>query len=185
MMKTIRTLILALLACFALAAQAQLTSQQVAALKATCLADTVTCKPLHDAVSPDDVALAAYFNTDTVTYIVWRTSVTKEELTQDDAFAWDRVDNLTVGKARIWVDMFDTPSRSINPSKANVRAGIAAAWTGTAADNAVQAAVLAKCKRSATRAEKALATGSGTTNSPSVMSFTGSISYAEASLIRS
>ena len=134
---------------------------------------------------PDDEALAAYFNADTSTFIVWRTSVTKEELTANDAFAWDRVDNLSVGKARIWDAMFDNSSRSINPSKANVRAGIAAAWVGTAADLAVRAAVLAQCQRSATRAEKILATGTGTAATPALLTFEGAISVVEASLIRS
>lgn len=163
-------------------AHAQLTSAQIATLKTACIADNA-CKPLHDAA--DDAGLAAWFNTDTVTFILWRTFVTKEEITQDDAFDWTRVDNLSVGKARIWTEMFDNAGRAINPSKANVRAGIAAAWVGTAADLAVQAAVLAKCKRPATRAEKLLATGTGTTGSPAVPSFTGTVTVQEASTIRS
>lgn len=164
-------------------AHAALTSTQIAALKTACLADTVGCKPFHDAANDD--ALAGYFNADTATFIVWRTSVTKEEITQDPSFDWTRVDNLSVGKARIWDLMFDNSSRAINASNANVRAGIAAAWVGAAADLAVQAAVLAKCKRSATRAEKALASGTGTSVSPAVMTFQGTISVGEASLIRS
>lgn len=185
----IRALFLAALAlCISFGASAQraaklITLSQIATLKAACLADTVACKPLHDAAN--DEALAAYFNADTSTFIVWRTSVTKEELTANDAFAWDRVDNLSVGKARIWDAMFDNSSRSINPSKANVRAGIAAAWVGTAADLAVRAAVLAQCQRSATRAEKILATGTGTAATPALLTFEGAISVGEASLIRS
>lgn len=181
MMKTIRTLILALLACFSLVAQAALSPAQVAALKTTCLADTVTCKPLHDAA--DDVGLAAYFNTDTVTYIVWRPSVTDREIMASAEFDWTRVDNLTNGKARIWEYLLRFGT--IDPSKANVRAGIDATWVGTQADLNVRAAVYLVCKRSATRAEKALASGSGTTNSPSVMTFTGSVTVNEASTIRS
>lgn len=181
MIKRLMTFVLAF--ALALPAFAQLTSQQIATLKAACLADVAVCKPLHDAA--DDVGLAAYFNTDTVTWIVWKTSVMKDEITQDDSFDWTRVDNLTVGKARTWSELFDNASRSINPSKANVRAGIAATWVGTAADLAVQAAVLARCKRSATRAEKVLSTGTGTTATPAFVTFQGSISPAEASLIRS
>lgn len=138
----IRTILAALALLFSLTASAQIkqqiTSSQIATLKAACLADTVTCKPLHDAAN--DEALAAYFNGDTATFIVWKTSVTKEDVTANDSFAWDRVDNLSVGKARIWDALFDNPARAINPAKANVRAGIAAAWVGTAADLAVQAA---------------------------------------------
>lgn len=179
----IRFVLTCLLAAFALAAHAQLTSAQIATLKAACIADVATCKPLHDAA--DDVGLAAYFNADTANFIAWRTSVTKEEITQDAAFDWTRIDNLSVGKARIWDQMFDNPTRSLNASNSNVRAGIAATWVGSAADLAVQAAVLAKCKRSTTRAERTLATGTGTYVSPATLTFQGSISPAEASLIRS
>ena len=63
-----------------------------------------------------------------------------------NGFDWVEVDNLTVGKARIWEWLFDNATTTINPSKANVRAGIAECWKGTAAKLAVQAAVLAHCK---------------------------------------
>jgi hypothetical protein len=54
-------------------------------------------------------------------------------------------------------------SRSIDPSKPNVRAGINATWVGTAADTAVRAAVYLHCQRDATVAEKVLKTaGNGT-----------------------
>lgn len=171
--------IIALL-CAPLLALAQLSTSQIASLKAACLADAA-CTPLHNAA--DDVGLAAWFNGDTTTYIVWRPSVTREEIMRDAGFDWARVDNLTAGKARVWDWMF--AFGTINPSKANIRAGIDAAWVGTAADLAVRAAVYAVCKRSATRAEKVLASGAGTSTSPSVMSWSGAISYADASQIRS
>jgi hypothetical protein len=90
---------------------------------------------------------------------------------------WTRVDNLTVGKARIW----DWLCRlgSFNPAKANVRAGIDAAWVGTAADLAVRANVYTHCKRTATRAEALYAVGSGTDASPSVLAFEGNITTAD------
>lgn len=186
-MNLFRILLAALALCFTVGASAQkaklITLSQIATLKAACLADTVACKPLHDAAN--DEALAAYFNADTSTFIVWKTNVTKEDLTQNDAFDWTRVDNLSVGKARIWTEMFDNQARAINPSKANVRAGIAATWVGTAADLAVRAAIVTQCQRSATRAEKILATGTGTAATPAVLTFEGTISVGEASLIRS
>ena len=64
----------------------------------------------------------------------------------------------------------------INPSKANIRAGIAATWVGNAQLLAVRAMVLAKCKRAATKAEKLFATGTGSTESPAVMDFEGQVS---------
>lgn len=107
--------------------------------------------------------------------IVWKTSLQLEEITSN-GFDWVRVDNLSVGKARIWEWMFGSESKSVNPSKPNIRAGIAEVWKGTAADLAVQATVLNHCKRPATRIEALFATGSGTMASPSTMVFAEQLS---------
>ena len=107
--------------------------------------------------------------------IVWKTSLQLEEITSN-GFDWVRVDNLSVGKARIWEWMFGTENKSINPSKPNIRAGIAEVWKGTAADLAVQATVLNHCKRPATRIEALYAAGSGTTGAPATMVFTEQLS---------
>jgi hypothetical protein len=111
-------------------------------------------------------------------YIVWRTSVNQDEIMQN-GFDWTRVDNLSVGKARIWEWLFDNEANVINPAKPNVRAGIDQCWVGTAADLAVRAAVYVHCKRSATIGEKLFATGAGTTAAPSVMAFEGRIEAAD------
>lgn len=101
-------------------------------------------------------------------WIVWRTAVPQDEIMLN-GFDWTRVDNLGVGKARVWEWMFDNDNRSINPSKPNIRAGIEAVWVGTAADLAVRAAVYVHCKTKATRAQKALSTGTGTDATPATM----------------
>lgn len=95
---------------------------------------------------------------------------------------WTRVDNLSVGKARIW----DWLSRlgTINASQANVRAGIEAAWVGTQADLAVRAAVFGHCKRGATRAEKLLASGTGSDASPGTMTFEGALTSEDVQAAR-
>ena len=111
-------------------------------------------------------------------FIVWRTSVSQDEIMQN-GFDWVRVDNLSVGKARIWEWLFNNQSRSMNPSKINVRAGIDETWKGTAADLGVRAAVYAHCKRKATRAEKLFSTGTGTDASPATMTQDGALSYSE------
>ena len=98
--------------------------------------------------------------------IVWKTSLQLEEITSN-GFDWVRVDNLSVGKARIWEWMFGSEDKSINPSRPNIRAVIAEVWKGTAADLAVQAVVLGHCKRPATLFESLFVTGTGTTPSPS------------------
>ena len=114
-------------------------------------------------------------------YIVWKTNVSIDEIMRN-GMAWDRVDNLTVGKARIWdwlgrLGYFDA-------SKPNVRAGIDAAWVGNAADLAVRASIYGHCRRKATIAEKLFATGSGTDASPSSMAFEGQLSYQDVDQAR-
>ena len=109
------------------------------------------------------------------TLIAWRTAVSQDEIMQN-GFDWVRVDNLSVGAARIWEWLFDNQPNTINPSKANVRAGIDAVWKGTAADLAVRAAVYSHCKRPATRGEKVFATGAGTTNDPASLGYEGELS---------
>lgn len=162
-------------------AQAQLTPSQMAALKTVCLADQV-CAPMAQSTAPDDFAIAAWFNASSETYIIWRDNVPVDDIMRN-GMDWTRVDNLSVGKARIWDWM--TRLGTLNCTKANVRAGIDATWVGTAADLAVRAMVYTHCKRAASRAEKALATGAGTAASPSLPSWTGLVTHQEASYIRS
>lgn len=78
------------------------------------------------ALAGDDVALAAWRNVIDPAYWVWRTRVTARDVMSDAAFDWTRVDNLTVGKARIWDLMFKYGD--IDASSGNVRAGIDTAW---------------------------------------------------------
>ena len=131
-------------------------------------------------INKDIPAIADYYNALSYpSYIVWRTSVLKDEFTQAAGFDFSRVDNLTVGKARIWDYLFDNNLKSINCSKTNVQAGIDAAWVGTAADLAVRTVVKDTCKRDGKRIEKLFSTGTGTTASPAVMSFEGNISHAD------
>lgn len=112
------------------------------------------------------------------TYIVWRTSVPLEEIMRN-GIDWTRVDNLSVGKARIW----DWLSRlgTINPSQTNVRAGIDATWVGTAADLAVRASVYTHCKRAATWAEKLFAIGTGSDASPGTLVLDGLLGQSDVS----
>lgn len=142
------------------------TDQQKATIKAYILSvPELASKPMTSGAN-GEIAIALNLEASPA-YVVWKPSVTKAEIQGDAAFDWTRVDNLSVGKARIWTEMFYTGS--VDPSQANIRAGIVATWTGTTADTNVQAAVLAKCKRNATVFEKLLASGSGTTAAPSVM----------------
>lgn len=109
-------------------------------------------------------------------FVVWRTSVTQDEIMLN-GFDWTRVDNLSVGPARVWEWLFSNAARSINPSKPNVRAGIEAVWKGVQADLLVRAAVYTHCKRNASKVEKLFATGPGTMDDPATMTVEGAISY--------
>lgn len=115
------------------------------------------------------------------TFIVWRTSVSIDEIMRN-GMNWERVDNLSVGKSRIW----DWMGRlgAFDASKVNVRAGIDATWVGTAADLAVRAQVYTHCKRQATRIEKLFATGTGSDASPATMDFEGSVTYQDIDAAR-
>jgi len=105
------------------------------------------------------------------TWVIWRRSVSRREILQN-GFDWTRLDNLSVGKARVWTDIF--VDGVINPAKANVRAGIEAVWVGTQADLAVREAIYVHCRTNATRVQKLFSTGTGTTISPAMPSDSGS-----------
>jgi hypothetical protein len=149
-----------------------LTTAQLQTLKTAILADPVlAAKPM---TSTGASQIADAFNLQaSPAFTVWRTSVTKAEVQSSSAFDWTRVDNLSVGKARIWDSMFY--AGSINPSQANVRAGIDATWVGTQADLNVRAAVYVVCKRLATRGEKLYAVGTGSDAVPATMAVEGQI----------
>ena len=150
---------------------------------ATLRADILTHAELDAArLVGDDTTLAAYYNaTASPAHTVWRTRVTRDELQAIAAFDWSLVDNLTVGKARIWEWLFNNPQTAIDPSKTNVQAGIGACWVGSGPLVAVRDAVLLQCKRSATRLEKLFATGTGSVAVPAIMVIEGNISPAEIS----
>jgi hypothetical protein len=156
-----------------------LTPAQNTALKAAIIADAT----LNAFVNNSDGAfgIAALLNaTASPDYYVWRTSVPMKEIMQN-GFDWTRVDNLTIGKARIWDWMRGTGE--VNPSQSNVRAGVLAVF-GTAGDLSTRLAVFQHCQRLATQAEKLFATGSGVTTTeqgagPSVMGFEGNLSYQD------
>ena len=158
-----------------------LTTEQLAVFQASLLAET----------DPDLVfrrdngqagRVAEWYNEPRVpSLIVWKTSLQLEEITSN-GFDWVRVDNLSVGKARIWEWMFGSKDKSINPSKPNIRAGIAEVWKGTAADLAVQATVLNHCKRGTSRIEALFAVGTGTAADPATMGFEGLLTEMDISL---
>lgn len=133
-----------------------LTPQQQAALVAD-----IALGPFAGSLNNSDTAfdLAVYYDQPSpTTFWVWRESVTTREIMLN-GFDWVRVDNATVGKARIWDWM--KAEGSINPAQANIRAGIIEAWSGVAND-AMRLSIFGHCQQQATRCQRLFATGAGT-----------------------
>lgn len=154
-----------------------LTPAQLLTLKTDIEADPAFASIPHTSDGAYDIA-QAYALTASPDFIVWKTSVTRDEIMQN-GFDWVDVDNLTVGKARIWEWLFANINQTINPAKLNVRAGIDECWKGTAAKLAVRAQVYVHCKRKANRFEKLFATGSGADESPATMAIEGTLNYSD------
>jgi len=159
-----------------------MTPAQLTVLKAALLADPALSQWIAE--YRDDLIRDYYNAPAEPAYIVWRSSVTQDEIMQN-GFDWVQVDNLTVGKARIWEWLFDNPERSISPSKSNVRAGVDECWKGTASMLAVRAAVYVHCKRAANRVERLFAAGTGSDAVPGVMAFEGEITTSDVSAMLS
>lgn len=162
-----------------------LTPQQLSTLKAAILADPALNAFPNTSDGNFDLANSAtgLKALASPAYTVWRSVVTIDEITRADNFDWTRVDNLSVGKARIWEWMFDG-TNTINPSKANVRVGIDSVWVGTAADLAVRGVVYAQCKRLANKLEKVFASGTGSDASPATMTIEGTIAAQDVAEAR-
>lgn len=154
-----------------------LNSAQNTALAAFIAADPVLSAYPHTGDGAWEIA-ARLNAAATPDFIVWRTSVPQDEIMQN-GFDWTRVNNLSVGSARCWEWLFANQQNAINPSKANVRAGIDEVWKGTAQDLAVRAAVYVHCKRRASVAEKLFATGTGTDASPALLTYEGTLVYQD------
>lgn len=124
-------------------------------------------------------------------YYAYRASVPVAEVMLN-GFDWTRVDNLSVGKARIWEWITRAnSSNTFDASKSNIRAGINETWKGTAADLLVRAAVYVHCTKFASRVEKLLkAAGNGTApdgngDGPATLSFEGILTGDDVSNARS
>ena len=93
---------------------------------------------------------------------------------------WTEIDAMTVGKARIWEWM--SKLGTLDARSANIRQGLSDAFSSA---TSTRPALVTLAKRTATRAEQVLSSGACTTANPSIMPFVGSVTYAQASLIRS
>lgn len=144
-----------------------LTTEQMQTLKSAILADPTQA---NNVTIQDYSAIADWLNSAS-TYIVWRTEIPVAEYR--DALVWTEVDGLTAGKARIWEWVTGLMTLPLQAAKIAVRQGLADCW---ASNTVTRAQLLVVAKRAATVAEKALATGTGTTATPGNLGWEGSIS---------
>ena len=122
----------------------------------------------------NDVLLAELYNAAT-TFIVWRTNIPPSEYRE--AITWTEVDALTTGsKYRIWEWLTMNMTAPIDASKTNVRQGLADCW---ASNSTTRANLLTIAKRAATKAERLFATGTGTTATPGVLGWEGTVTYTD------
>jgi hypothetical protein len=166
-----------------------LTTAQLQPLKAAIDADPeLSALPLNDDAA---FAIAAAFNLAAAPdYWVWKSSVPKGELVngvgpEGTTFNWTGNGFITrsVGEQTAWRELFNG-TNTVNPSQANVRQAFADIFSGTGNAAANRTHLLAMARRKATRAEKLFATGTGSTASPAVMGFEGSVSYQDVTSAR-
>lgn len=164
-----------------------MTDAQLQALRAALLADTDPAV-VAAVQARNDTEVARLYNEAAVpSYWCWRTSVRKNEYTQQTSadgttFSWVGAGFITrsVGERDAWRELFNGGGNgdgTTNPSLANVRQAFSDIFSGaTAPAPANRAHLLAMSRRLATRAEQVFATGAGTSAAPSQFgSFQGSV----------
>jgi len=160
-----------------------LTTSQLNTLKAAILAETDQAF-VEYRTNGQNTLMAAFFNQDaSPAFKVWRTKVSRAEiynLTSAEAttWSWTFYKNQSAVEQNAWVQMFMGDQADF--SQANLRAGIAVIFTSASAANATHS--LAIAKRSATRAEKLYATGTGSVASPATMVFEGNVTDRDVQL---
>lgn len=161
-----------------------LTAAQKATIKADILADgTLNAQPNN---SDGAFAIAAAYNlAAAVDFWVWRTAVDKKEFTNQTSqdgtnFTWVGNGFITrsAGEQTAWAELFNS-THQVNASLPNVRQAFSDIFSGTGNAAANRTHMMSIARRKATRIEKLLATGTGSTASPGVMGFEGDISYQD------
>lgn len=151
------------------------TSAQYLALRNAAMLDGTASGYVNTA---DDQALADWLNADQPTFYVWRSRLEPRESRTAVVTGATQLDALTVGKrdSLLWL-LSDT----INPADANVRTAIDDLC---GSQNTLKSAIQAALKRNATRAEKILSTGTGTSGSPATLGWEGLFDATSASTVR-
>lgn len=166
-----------------------LTSEQQAAVKADILADQILNAFPNNSDGAFEIA-KLYNQPAAVDFWVWRTHVDRNEFTNSTSvdgttFTWVGNGFITrsAGEQTAWSELFNS-THSVNPSLPNVRQAFADIFSGSGNAAANRTHMLAVARRKTTRLEKLLATGTGSTASPGLLTFEGSVSYSDIELAR-
>ncbi len=155
-----------------------LTTTQQQSLKAdVAAAADPECQALEaDPTNADKAfAVAALYNQAAApAFVVWRTNVPVKDAKQ--AMVWTEFIGRSQGERDAW--QFMLSNGILNAADANVRQGILDIFSGPSGAQS-RANLTAIAKRNATRAEKVMATGTGSNASPATMGFEGSLSYQD------
>lgn len=155
-----------------------MTSAQLATLKADIVADSTLNALPHTGDSALVIA-SVYDLLASPDYWVWRTVVTRADIYdtvdfEGGSWDWTTYKNQSATEQNAWVQMF--MGDKANFAQANVRAGVAAIFTGAGAPATQRAHCLSVGRRKATRFEKLFSTGAGSTAAPSVMALESPVS---------
>jgi len=158
-------------------AASALTTPQLLQLRDDIAADPAFATVPHNADGAYQVA-AAYNLPAQPDFWVWKTSVSPDAYTGLNSIVWTEVDQLSVGKARIFEWMTGGLTRPINAADPNVQKGIADAF---GAQSVTRTNLATIAKRQATRAEKLYATGpgDGSQATPATLTFEGALGIAD------
>ena len=154
-----------------------LTTAQLTTLKAYILADPVLA-PMTSGPGTDYAAISAALNAaSSPAFIMWRTNVTATET--GNAWAGTDIDGMSaLNMQRLQLLLASSPQGIFDMTRSDRRAGFENPF-GTNQNNASRVAMRAVWKRTATRAEKLFATGTGSDASPGAPTFEGDVSISD------
>jgi len=155
-----------------------LSDAQLAVFKTALLAETDPELVGHR-TNGQTTMIAEWYSRTTAAYWVWRTDVSRADIynnTSPDASTWNwtTYKNQGATEQNAWTQMFMGDRADF--SKANLRAGVAAIFTGSAQATAQRDHVLSMGRRLARKIEQLLATGTGTSLAPATMGYEGALS---------
>jgi hypothetical protein len=163
-----------------------ITAQQAAVIKADILANPdLAAQPMSNAGSAEIARL--YNVAASPDWWAWRTNVSESDLVSKPGpdgtqWSWSAYIARTQGERDAWERIFNG-TKSCNPSLSNVRSAFADIFSGSSGAGQ-RAHLSASCRRLASRVEKLLGIGTGSTAVPGLMGYEGPITSDEIQYAR-